>query len=194
MKQPIAGVAPAELEEVTTMVVWPSIAAYGLGRFLGRGYAIKAPDVYIFRMGNLLALMSIPLALALYFYRLKPCFFGIPLHGSSYKLTNRRVMEVRNEIHFTKKKCCGMTMPCLRFDYQVETKAVNLDRFDTIEIVRRPGQEWFDAGDLVFRQGEVETFRLDGVSRPESFRQTCLKSRMAHVGVKKALERELAHA
>lgn len=194
MTQPIAGVAPAELEEVTTMVVWPSIAAYPSGRFLGQMYAIKAPNIYIFRLGNLLALLSIPHALALYFYRLMPCKFGIPLHGSSYKLTNRRVLEVRSEIHFAWRKCCGITLPCLKFIHQADMRSVNLDRFDAIDIVQQPGQAWFHAGDLVFRQGEVETFRLEGVSRPETFRQTCLKSRMSHVGVKKALERELATA
>ena len=48
----------------------------------------------------------------------------------------------------------------------------------------------FSAGDLAFRLGNVETFRLDGVSRPEALRQTCLKSRQAYVGVKQALQRE----
>ena len=36
MKQAIAGVAPAEVDEVTSMIVWPSICATGLGRFLER--------------------------------------------------------------------------------------------------------------------------------------------------------------
>ena len=67
-----------------------------------------------------------------------------------------------------------------------------LDRFDSIEIQVRPGQVWYHAGDLVFRQGDVETFRLEAICRPEGFRQACLKARMAYLGVKKAMERETA--
>lgn len=187
MKQAIAGVAPADLEEVTVMTVYPSISRYGLGRMLGRAYTIDI-GVAIFTVGNLLALLSIPLALALYFYRLKPSFFGVPFHGVFYTLTNRRIIERRNEINGRGG------WPFLQFCFGVETKSVALDRFDSIELVRRPGQAWFDAGDLIFKQGATETFRLEGVSRPESFRATCLKSRMSYVGVQEALTREVAHA
>jgi hypothetical protein len=34
---------------------------------LGQAYAITWPDVYIFRLGRLIALLSIPLAMVLYF-------------------------------------------------------------------------------------------------------------------------------
>lgn len=162
---PIAGVSPTEIKEVTTMTVWPSNASFGLGRMLGQGYAITWPDIYIFRLGNLLALLSIPLALVLFFMRIAP---GI---GSRYRLTNRRIVVER-----------GISGK--------EDKAVDLDRFETIDIVVQPGQAWYDAGDLVFKQGNVETFRLEGVSRPDSFRATCLKSRNAHVGVKQARARQ----
>ena len=50
MKQAIAGVAPTEFDEVTMMVVWPSIAATAIGRFCGRLYAITAPDIYFLRI------------------------------------------------------------------------------------------------------------------------------------------------
>ena len=63
MKQPIAGVTPAEWLEATITTVWPSIAAYPSGQLLGRLYSIRWPDIYIFRLGNLLALLSIPYAL-----------------------------------------------------------------------------------------------------------------------------------
>jgi hypothetical protein len=36
----------------------------------------------------------------------------------------------------------------------------------------------------------VETFRLEGVSRPEAFRSTCMKAHMGYVGVKKAMARK----
>ncbi len=162
------------------MVVWPSIAAYASGRFLGNLYANKT-GFYIFTVGNLLALLSIPHALALYFYRLLPSILGLPLHGSRYVLTNRRVIELRSEVGTRD------SFPFLRFQHHGEVKSVELDRFDTVEIDRQPGQHWFDAGDLVFKLDDVETFRLNGVSRPEAFRQTCVKSQMSYVGVKQAL-------
>ena len=158
---PIAGVVPAMVKETTVMTVWPSVAKYGLGRTLGTLFAIRWPDVYIFRLGNLIALLSIPVALVLFFMRIAP---GI---GTRYRLTNRRIIVER-----------GLT--------GVEDKAVDLDRFDTIHIEVQPGQAWYEAGDLVFKLGNVETFRLEGVSRPAAFRETCLKARMAHAGVRKA--------
>jgi hypothetical protein len=60
---------------------------------------------------------------------------------------------------------------------------VDLDRFDAIDLVVKPGQEWYAAGDLVFRRGPIETLRLPGVSRPESFRRVCLEARQAYVSV-----------
>ena len=166
MKQAIAGVAPAELHEVTAMTVWPSICVYGLGRLLGKLYSIKAGS-YIFTLGNLIALASIPIAALLYFLRV------LPWLGIRYTLTNRRVIVRRGLMG-------------------EDANSVDLDRFDAIDIVVRPGQAWYHAGDLVFRLGDTETFRLDAVSRPETFRRICLHSQRSHSGVKKALAREQA--
>lgn len=163
MKQPIAGVSPASVEEVNVMTVWPSVAMYPLGRFLGRLYEQRWPDVYIFRMGNLWALLTIPIALVLFAMRIMPTV------GTRYALTNRRVIVERGLLG-------------------VEEKSIPLDRFDTVEVVVQSGQAWYDAGDLVFKRGETETFRLAGVSRPEAFRQVINKARMSHVGVKQALQ------
>src|SRR5256885_17017762 len=164
--QPIAGVAPAEIRETTVMTVWPSVAKYAIGRTLGQLYAIRWPEVYIFRLGNLLALLFIPVSLVLFFVRIAP---GI---GTRYRLTNRRIIVER-----------GLTSK--------EDKAVDLDRFDAVEIDVLPGQAWYHAGDLVFKLGNVETFRLEGVSRPAAFRETCLKSNLAHSTVKQARTRRL---
>jgi hypothetical protein len=161
MKQPIAGTVPAQLQEVTVMTVWPSVAATGFGRFWGSLFALEyGPRIFgvPLTIGRLIALVSIPFMLALYFLMRLP-----PLY-SHYRLTNRRVV---------------METPLGR-----EIKSVALDRFDSIETVVRPGQAWFKAGDLVFRLGQTETFRLDGVPRPETFRHTCLKANMSFVGVK----------
>lgn len=169
MDQAISGVSPASVQETTIMTVWPSNAMFGLGRWLGLLYAQRFPDIYFLRIGNLWALLSIPIALVLFFMRVAPWI------GQRYTLTNRRVVVYK-----------GLLIE--------EERSVALDRFDRIDIDVLPGQDWYYAGDLVFRLGNVETFRLPGVSRPEAFRSQVIKAHMAYVGVKKALARELAHA
>ncbi len=253
MKQAIAGVSPPNAEEVTVMQVFPSIARYFAGQMLGKLYSMDV-GVSVLTLGNFIALASIPLALLLYFYRVLPSVLGISLHGSSYKLTNRRVIEQCNEviigveprpkritiavvllvigvltftllplflvvlhhslvewawatskIQSTLKMISGLMaaggglsivggiallmVEVFDVDFDAVVKSIELDRFDTIEIDCKPGQAWFAAGDLVFKRGDVEAFRLEGVSRPESFRHTCLKSHMSYVGVKQALDR-----
>lgn len=169
MDQAISGVSPASVQETVIMTVWPSNAMFWLGRFLGRYYAVRFPDIYFLRIGNLIALISIPVALVLFFMRVAPWI------GQRYTLTNRRVVVYK-----------GLLIE--------EERSVALDRFDRVDIDVLPGQAWYYAGDLVFRLGNTETFRLAGVSRPEAFRSQVIKAHMAYVGVKKALERELAHA
>jgi hypothetical protein len=174
MIQPVAGVAPTQLQEVTVMTVWPSLSATSFGRLWGRLFAIEAGFALFgvpITVGRLMALASIPFMLALYFLMRLPRFPGVIIGISNpwcwvYRLTNRRVV---------------MENP-----FGAEIKSVSLDRFDAIEVVVEPGQGWYKAGDLVFRQGAVETFRIWGVPRPETFRQTCLKANMSFVGVQKA--------
>jgi hypothetical protein len=169
MDQAISGVSPASVQETVIMTVWPSNAMFWLGRVLGGFYAQRFPDIYFLRIGNLWALLSIPIALVLFFMRVAPWI------GQRYTLTNRRVVVYK-----------GLLIE--------EERSVALDRFDKVEIDVLPGQAWYYAGDLVFRLGNTETFRLSGVSRPEAFRSQVIKAHMAYVGVKKALARELAHA
>lgn len=161
MHSAIAGVAPFEEKEVTVMTVWPSIARYPSGRWLGTLYSISI-GIWPFTLGHLIAILSIPHALFLYFWRVLP---GV---GARFRLTNRRVIEERGLMH-------------------EPVKSVELDRFDSIEIEVLPGQAWYSAGNLIFKLGNAETFRLEGVSRPEAFRAQCIKSHMAYVGVKKSI-------
>jgi hypothetical protein len=180
MSQPIPGVAPAALKEVTTMTVWPSLSATSFGRFWGRLFAVEA-GFRVFgvpvTLGRLLVLISIPFMLALYFLMRLPRFpfvlIGIrnPMCWH-YRLTNRRLV---------------MENP-----FGGEIKSVALDRFDAIDVSVEPGQAWFRAGDLVFRLGQVETFRIWAVLRPETFRQTCMKARQSYVGVLEARKAGLA--
>ncbi|MFP6619437.1 MAG: PH domain-containing protein [Pirellulaceae bacterium] len=162
MKQPIAGVSPPELSEVTVMTVWPSIAVNPLGRILGRLYAIRFPDIYIFRLGNLFALLTIPIALVLFFQRLGP------LVATRYRVTNRRLIVERG----------------LR---SIEESSVGLGEYNEVVVEVQPGQAWYFAGDLIFKKGDTVVFRLEGVSRPEAFRHVCLKAQVSYSGVQAVL-------
>jgi hypothetical protein len=183
LSPPIAGVTPPELKEAVVMTVWPSIAAMPLGRWLGRLYQIRW-GYGVLTVGHLIALLSIPLALFLVLGRFLHGFLAdieflglgkfvqtfVPqdLIIRRYTLTNKRVL-VQRGLKATPESW------------------VELDRFDTIDVEVLPGQDWYPAGNLIFRRGPIETFRLDGVLRPETFRQTCLKARMGYVGVRQAM-------
>lgn len=157
MKQAIPGISSSATSEVTAMIVWPSNAAHGIGRFLGKLYAIDA-GFSVLTVGNLFVVLSIPIAIVIYISHALP---GI---GTRYRLTNRRVIVER-----------GITGAAERW--------IELDRFDRIEVLVRPGQQWYAAGDLIFYLGERETFRLKGVSRPESFKAACIKGMMTYTGM-----------
>jgi hypothetical protein len=169
MKQAIAGVAPRDLEEVTIMTVWPTIAATRAGQLIGRACLWQAGVGSFFTMGKLMALLCIPLALALFAWGLMP---GV---CRRYRLTNRRVIVAKG----------------LR---AVEERSISLADFDAIDVVVLPGQEWYPAGELVFRKGSIETFRLSGVPRPETFRRTCLKARNSYAAIQKVVSRQPAGA
>lgn len=146
------------------MTVWPSMASRGMGRLIGRLCGVRW-GLGPLTLGRLLAGLCIPLALGGYLAMRIP-----PWVIRRYTLTNRRVV-VRKGLRAR------------------DERWVELDRFDAIEVLVRPGQQWYPAGDLIFRSGPVETFRLEGVLRPETFRQTCLKARAGYVGVRRALGR-----
>ena len=155
--QSIAGVSPPEVVETTVMTVWPSVASTGFGRRLGRFYRMRS-GVGPFTTGRLALLATIPLGLMLYLS------LRLPWAIARYRLTNRRVL-VEQGIN-----------PLVR-------QFVDLSGFDTIDVETDPGQEWYAAGDLVFRRGTTQVLRLAGVSRPESFRRTCLEAKQSFTSV-----------
>jgi len=168
MVQPIAGVSPASEQETTIMTVWPSLAATAYGRWWGRRFENTLGFTLLgipLTLGRLTALVSIPFILPLYFLMLLPWMPAC----RRYRLTNRRVL---------------VEQPYSA----LEQRSVSLDRFDSIVVEVQPGQAWYPAGDLVFRNGPIETFRLAGVPRPEGFRQACFKAHQIFVGVQKARE------
>lgn len=169
MNQPITGVTPSELAEVTCKVVWPTIGATWVGRLVGRLAAVRLGLGDFFTLGKLLAVASIPLSVAVFGWQLMPCVCR------RYTLTNRRII--------IRKGLMG-----------VDGRWISLDEFDSIDIEVLPGQDWLHAGDLAFRHGETEILRLSGVSRPESFRHTCLAARTALVSVREVVQRQAAEA
>lgn len=168
-KQPIAGVAPPQLDEVTATTVWPSIGALASGRWIGKLCGAKAGLGSFFTVGKLLALATIPVSLVLYFWKVMPwaCF--------RYRLTNRRIVIQKG----------------LR---PVDREWIDLDQFDDVRVEILPGQEWLKVGDLVFLHNGKELLRLAGVPRPEIFRQVCLKARQAVVSVNQVLREQQAGA
>ena len=183
MNQPIAGVTPAELAEVTCKVVWPTIGATRAGRLVGQLAAcnagivpprLKATDggllrcwLEFFTLGKLMALATIPVSLAVF------CWQLMPYVCRRYALTNRRII-VRKGL-----------LP-------MDQRWLELDEFETIDVEVLPGQAWLHAGDLIFRQGSNEVLRLRGVSRPEIFRHVCLTARSALLGVRSTARPEPA--
>lgn len=167
-ERPISGVVPPATAEATVMTVWPSVASTGLGQTLGRLYRLKGGFGPL-SIGRMALLATIPVGLMLYLS------MRLPWAIRRYRLTNRRVTIER-----------GINPTIEQY--------VDLDRFDTIDVVVSAGQEWYAAGDLVFRRGSIETLRLPGVSRPESFRRTCLEVRQSYVSVATAQAAELANA
>ena len=165
MSGPVSGVVPPSVAEATIMTVWPSVAVTGLGRSLGMLYLIKEGFGPV-SIGRLALLATIPIGLMLYLS------LRLPWAIRRYRLTNRRVIVEQ-----------GINPQVKQF--------VPLSGFDTVDVEVSPGQEWYAAGDLVFRRGPIETLRLSGVSRPESFRRVCLEARQAYVSVA-AIQPELA--
>ncbi len=165
---PVSGVVPPSVAEATIMTVWPSVASTGVGKALGRLYRIREGFGPV-SIGRLALLATIPIGLVLYLS------LRLPWAIKRYRLTNRRVcIEV------------GINPRVMQY--------VALDGFDSIDVDVSLGQEWYAAGDLVFRRGQIETLRLLGVSRPESFRRACLNAHLAYVSVAKVQPEPVAAA
>ncbi len=169
MKHPIPGVFPPDLEEVKVMTVWPTIGATAAGRWVGRMADVRLGLGEFFTLGKLLALATIPVSLAVFVWQL------MPYVCRRYCLTNRRLIVRR-----------GLS--------PTDERWISLDEFDAIETEVLPGQEWLHCGDLIFKRGTSNLLRLPGVSRPEAFRQVCLKTQVALLSVREVFRQEAARA
>jgi hypothetical protein len=158
--QAISGVS-SQVENVV-MTVYPSIAAWGPGQLVG-----MLSDLIPLKLGSvklshlLIAPILAPLAALLYFAQ--------KVFGSRYVLTNRSVQSWA---------AMGERM----------NAQAPLTEIAEIEIERRAGQAFFHAADLVVRNaaGDV-TLRLEGVVRPDVFRQTILEARDARIQTEASL-------
>ena len=146
------------ISELPAMTVWPSIAAFPLGRKVGQLCSISVGIGKFFTLGKLMALATIPLSLGLFFWRLAP---GV---AKRYVLTTKRIVV---------RKGLGA----------VEGEAIGLEEFESIDVEVLPGQDFLRAGDLVFKSDGKEAFRLAGVQHPEGFRQACLRGQQALLAV-----------
>jgi hypothetical protein len=169
MSQPIAGVMPSDLAEVTCKVVWPTIGATRAGRLVGRLADVRIGLGKFFTLGKLLALATIPISLAVFAWQL------MPYVCRRYAVTNRRII-IRKGL-----------MP-------VDERWIDLDQFEAIDLEVLPGQQWLHAGNLIFRRGGQEVLRLAGVSRPEVFRRVCQTAQDALVSVRNVVQQQAAAA
>ncbi len=157
-----------EVSEKKIMTVWPGIGSMALGRWVGR-LAGNRLGYGFFTLGKLLALLTIPVSLLVYVWRL------LPGACRRYTLTSRRLIV---QLGLTAK----------------DGPSVGLDEFQTIEVDLLSGQDWLHAGDLVVKLDGKEVFRLSGVSRPEAFRQACLKARNALIRGREVCQQQAALA
>ena len=169
MHQPIAGVTPSELTEVTCKVVWPTIGATRAGRLVGRWAAVEVGWGKFFTLGKLLAVATIPISVAAFGWQL------MPFVCRRYALSNRRII-IRKGL-----------MP-------VDERWIGLDEFDTVEVQVLPGQQWLHAGELIFKRAGNEVLRLSGVSRPEVFQHVCQTAQAALISVRDIVEQQMAVA
>ena len=154
----------ADSVETPIMTVWPTIGATAAGNLVGRLSGLRLGYGF-FTLGKLFALATIPIALIVF------CWQLLPLVCRRYALTNRRVLIQK-----------GLSASDGPF--------VALDEFDEIAVVVLPGQEWLRAGEVIFQRGGTEVLRLSGVSRPEIFRQTCLKVKRSLLSVQQVRQQQ----
>jgi hypothetical protein len=159
--QPISGVSAGR--EAVIEDLYPSIAAAGLGQFLGRLMNCIPGSVNGIRLSQVIfAPLVAPLALAGY--------AKFKISGPVYLLTNRSV-QVRSAL--------GRNL----------VQTVALADIDNIAIRVSPGQEFYKAGDLQLLNASGDVLlTLGGIPHPERFRQIILDAREARVRSDRSLD------
>lgn len=147
----ISGVSTSQ---ALIMTVYPSIAATGLGKLLGRLYESLPVRVFGIKLSHLLfPLPTAGLAVLQYFL--------MKLLGEVYVLTNRTIQLRRS---------FGNAL----------IREIKLADVDRIVIRQEPGQEFYPAADIYLLNKSGDTLMtLPGVPRADVFRQTLLEARSA---------------
>jgi hypothetical protein len=158
--------ATAVPRETLLTTTWPTIGATAAGRLVGWLSAARLGWGF-FTLGKLLAVVTIPISLAVF------CWQLMPLVCRRYALTDRRLIIQK-----------GLSA--------AEGPSIALDQFDAIDVLLLPGQAWLHAGELIFRRAGAEVFRLSGVLRPEVFRQVCGKVRTAQLSTEQVIRQQAA--
>ena len=137
------------------MAVYPSIAATGLGKLLGRLYESVPVRVGGIKLSHLLfPLPTSIIALKIFAY--------LKLFGEVYVLTNRTV-QLRSSLGNRLKR------------------EVALSDVDQIVVRQEPGQEFYPAADIyLLNKAGATIMSLPGVPRAEVFRHTLLDAKNAH--------------
>ena len=158
--QAISGVT-VDRENVL-MTIYPSIAAGGFGRGLGKFCNCIPVSIFGLRLSHLL--FALPAALpALLAYALQR------IRGCRYVLTNKSVQE-------------WAALGSRRLG------SADLEAIESIEVSQLPGQEFYKAANLILRAADGESLlQLAGVPRADVFRETILKARDAQRHVADAL-------
>jgi len=159
--QPISGVSAGR--EAVIEDVYPSIAASGLGQFLGQVMnCIPIPINGILLSQVLFAPLVAPLALVGY--------LKFKVADPVYILTNRSVQ---------KRKALSRNL----------IQTVPLSEIDNIAIQVVAGQQFYQAGDLELLNAKGDLLMtLSGIPRPERFRQVILDARSARIRSDHSLE------
>ncbi|MBI3865848.1 MAG: hypothetical protein HY290_28575 [Planctomycetia bacterium] len=156
----ISGVSAGK--QALIMAVYPSIAATGIGKSLGRLYDWFPQKVFGIKLSHLL----FPLPTAIIAVQV---FFHLKLFGEVYALTNR-TMQIRKSI--------GNRL----------LREVSLTDVDQIVIRQEPGQEFYPAADIYLLNKAGQTLMsLPGVLRADVFRQLMLEARSARIQVEASL-------
>ncbi len=166
--QAISGVSAGAEAEITT--AYPSLAATGLGRSIGRmcqGVLITH-GIPFWRLLVMLPvwLVVVPIAMTVTLV----LYFVTKIFGQRFVLTNRS-LQVRQMIG-------------VRLNAQTPLADIK-----NIAIAELPGQAFYKAADLLVQGGDGKTLvRLQGVQRPAVFKQTILEARDARQQVEESLK------
>lgn len=166
--QAIAGVSSTE--EAVVMTEYPSIAAGGIGQFLGSLY--ESVPIKILGVGpnlsHILALATAPLGVMLYGFQ--------KVFGHRYVLTNRSVQIWTSR---------GQRL----------ISSIGLLDYDSVELVQTKGQVFFKAADIRFVGTKGETLlKLNGVKDAGAYKSTIERASEARKLVEESQARIAARA